>query len=366
MNFDIEQKSKELELIFDSLDTPLVLIDLDFNVDRINKPSIPFFNSNSFNNFLDLKCYSVLYNRSEICPYCPLKNLKKGNQSDLVEIFKEYKEIYRNIFIDKKNIILKFLPIYKNGEIVSFIEKVSNQEANIQKQEENLRLRNLASLGVMISGVAHELNNPLTGIGFTVQNLINNLEHYEKKSIQNRLDMVLKDLEKASSLVKDILNFSKPEKQKLILGNIYDVAIKAKETTVRLYPELIKNISWEIQTEQDFIFYFDSLKIERVFLNLYRNSIQAADYKKSLIRVDIKKKKHNISVSIEDNAGGISEDKIDKIFDPFVTSKKDSSGTGLGLTICHSIISEHGGKISVKSKEDRTKFQFSLPYQRKL
>lgn len=366
MDFNLEKKSKELESIFDNLDTPLILIDTNFEIKRVNRPSIDFFNSNNYQNFLNQKCYSILYNREEVCPYCPLKNFKKENPNELLDIFKEYKEIYRNIFIDKKNIILKFLPIFKNGEIIAFIEKISNQDANIQKQEENLRFRNLASLGVMISGIAHELNNPLTGIGFTVQNLMNNLEHYEKKSIQNRLEMVFKDLEKASSLVKDILNFSKPEKQKLILGNIHDIAMKAKETTVRLYPELIKNISWDIQTEQDFIFYFDSLKIERVFLNLYRNSIQAADYKKCLIRVDIKKKKHNILVSVEDNAGGISDDKIDKIFDPFITTKKDSTGTGLGLTICHSIISEHSGKITVKSKDDRTKFQFSLPYKKKL
>ena len=148
---------------------------------------------------------------------------------------------------------------------------------------------------------------------------------------------------------------------KYTLADLVEVIYKAKETVQRLYPDLSKNISWDINADDEYIFYFNPFKIERLFLNLFRNSLQAFDYSKGYIRVDVKKKKNSTIVTIEDNAGGIPENVVDKIFDPFYSNRKEGTGTGLGLSICHSIVKDHNGKINVKSTDDRTKFSISIP-----
>ncbi|MCE9501949.1 MAG: HAMP domain-containing histidine kinase, partial [Leptospira sp.] len=119
--------------------------------------------------------------------------------------------------------------------------------------------------------------------------------------------------------------------------------------------------TWEIECEENTIFYFNPVKIERLLLNLFRNSLQAFDYNSGTIRVEVRKTKNWHYIIVEDNAGGISPNIIDKIFDPFFTNKKSTAGTGLGLSICHSIVREHKGKINVKSFDRKTRFSISLP-----
>ncbi len=362
MSFDIEKKSIELELIFDSINKPIILIDKNFQIKRLNRASLDFLSSQNFAEFIDQKCFTKLYGRDKICPYCPFDSEKNSFDNAFIE----NREIHREILLKNETIRLSFFPIFQDNDFHSVVENISNLTSKLEKEEEKLKYRNLASLGVMISGVAHELNNPLTGIGFTVQNLLNNLQHITNDFLKNRLDMIQKDLERASNVVNDIISFAKPEKQKYYLTDINTIVHNSKEATQRLYPDLSKNIQWEIHNEYDDSFYFDPSKMERVFLNLFRNALQAFDYKKGQIRIDIKKKKNMVQLSIEDNAGGIDKQAIDKIFDPFYSNKKDSMGTGLGLSICFSIIADHQGKISVKSKDDRTKFQITLPLIKKL
>jgi signal transduction histidine kinase len=370
-SFNAEEKSKELESLLDSISSPIILVEKNFTVKRANLSTKNFLDKDSFQSIIQNKCYSILYKRSSICPYCPFLNDESNyNETNVFEeVFSQNKEINKQIILksDTKAEVLKlsFFPIYSEKKVTHFVEMITNITSNLEKEEENLKFRNLASLGVMISGIAHELNNPLTGIGFTVQNLLNNLSHINTEFIQNRLNMIKNDLEKASSIVADIMSFSKPEKQKFVLADINSILIKSKESTQRLYPDLSKNIVWDINSESEFVFMFDTSKIERVFTNIFRNSLQAFDYRKGTIRIDIKKKKNSVQISVDDNAGGIDDSIINKIFDPFFTNKKDGTGTGLGLSICYSIIKEHNGKISVKSKDDRTKFIISLPFKTK-
>lgn len=363
-----DEKIKELQAIIDGITEPLILIDQSFAVRRANQATLNFIGNPEYKDVIDQKCFSKLYNRDHICPFCPLIS-KSADNTDFSEVFNigssPNPELKREILFryegKNQNLNLAFFPlINKDGTVTSFVEKISNITQLKEKEEENLRMRNLASLGIMISGIAHELNNPLTGISLTVQNLVNNLNHFAPDVILNRLELIQKDLSRAALIVGDIISFAKPEKSKLSLADLGDVIFRAKETVQRLYPDLAKNVSWEINSEEVHIFYFNPSKMERLFQNLFRNSLQAFDYAKGYIRVDIKKKKNATIVTIEDNAGGIPENILDKIFDPFYSNRKEG-GTGLGLSICHSIVKEHNGKINVKSYEDRTKFSISIP-----
>ncbi|HNI91377.1 MAG TPA: HAMP domain-containing sensor histidine kinase, partial [Leptospiraceae bacterium] len=319
-----DEKIKELQAIIDGITEPLILINESFLIKRVNKATLNFIDQAEYADIIDQKCFSKLYNRDNICPYCPL-SAKGADNTDFSEIFNientPNPELKREILFKyegkNQNLNLAFFPmINKDRTVTSFVEKISNITQLKEKEEENLRMRNLASLGIMISGIAHELNNPLTGISLTVQNLVNNLNHFAPEIVLNRLEMIQKDLTRAALIVSDIISFAKPEKSKLALADLVDVTIKAKETVQRLYPDLAKNVTWEINFEEEHIFYFNPSKIERLFQNLFRNSLQAFDYAKGYIRVDIKKKKNATVITVEDNAGGIPETVLDKIFDP--------------------------------------------------
>ena len=359
--------SSELLSVLDSINDPIIAIDNLFSIKRMNLSAMNFI---ELDRYLDnsTKCYTVLYGKYDICPFCPMKRLTKraphSNEIDLESLPKKGIDLQILLKIRDKNesLSISFLPLKREGEVVGFIEKIVNITKFRDKEEENLRMRNLASLGIMISGVAHELNNPLTGISLTLQNLLKNLNTYHSEEVLERLGIIQRDLNRASNIVMDIISFAKTEKIKFTFSDIKDTIDKARETVQRLYPTMCEKIIWEVLHEDNNNFYFHPLKMERLFINLFRNSIQAIDYRSGKIIIEIKRKRNFCQITVEDNGGGIPEDIIDKIFDPFFTERKNGVGTGLGLSVCHSIIKEHNGKINVKSFNGKTKFIISLPY----
>ncbi|MFN3605179.1 MAG: sensor histidine kinase [Leptonema sp. (in: bacteria)] len=219
----------------------------------------------------------------------------------------------------------------------------------------------------MVSGIAHEINNPLTGISLNLQNLISNMNAFDflpeekKKEILSRLKLIQKDLIKASYVVSDILSLSRPglkDKHKIELQKMI---LKAKENTIRIYPLLCSKIHWQIQEKNPIYLYGNPDKLERMFFNLFKNSIQAYDYKEGIINIQFRFLKNHILIIVLDEAGGIPQEIVKKIFIPFATKKYNSSGTGLGLSICYNIVREHQGKIKVKSLNGKTIFFILLP-----
>jgi signal transduction histidine kinase len=368
VNTNLVKEIKTLESILNGITEPLIQISSDFRIRKVNLTALDFMNL-SKQEVKEKICYETIYGRDEICPYCPMH--KEDKIIDFASAFPSHssgkrKSIFREILFKSKdktrNLYLDFFPIEKNGKIISIIEKISDITSIKEKDEESLRMRNLASIGILVSGVAHELNNPLTGISLTLQNLQKSIKTSSIEFIEKRLDMIRTDVTKAALIVNEIISFAKSDKLKVSQGDICETINKAHENAVRLYPVLSKNIEWELDFEQNFFLPFNPFKIERVFLNLFRNSLQAFDYRSGKIRVEVRKTKNMLHIIVEDNAGGMPDTVMNKIFDPFFSNNKQSNGTGLGLSIVFSIIKEHNGNISVKSQDDKTRFTISLPY----
>jgi signal transduction histidine kinase len=360
---------ENLESILDGITEPILQISSDFNIAKANQTAIDFINL-SREELDTKKCYEAIYKRDEVCPYCPIQKTQEEIDINLSFPIKQNgkrNSISREILFKKKdrtqNLYLDFFPILnKDNTIGSFVEKISDITSIKEKDEESLRMRNLASIGILVSGVAHELNNPLTGISLTLQNLQKSIKTSSVEFIEKRLDMIRTDLTKAAFIVNEIISFAKSDKLKVSQGDICETIQKAYENAIRLYPVLSKNIQWELNFENNYFMPFNPFKIERVFLNLFRNSLQVFDYRSGKITVEVRKTKNMIHVIVEDNAGGMSSSVISKIFDPFFSNNKQSNGTGLGLSIVYSVIKEHNGNISVKSYDDITRFTISLPY----
>ncbi|WP_210416345.1 LIC_12097 family sensor histidine kinase [Leptospira idonii] len=358
----IAEKARELEAIYDVVQDPLVLIDSDYRIQRANLATIKFAKNYNFEDVLDKPCYEILYQRTDVCPYCPTINARNKEQSGVkTQPNPTSREIFFRMEEKKQTLQLEFYPYPKNEGEYWIVEKISDVTKQKEKEEESFRMRNLASLGILISGIAHELNNPLTGISLTLQNLKANWQNATHEQIEKRLDMIKNDISRAAIIVSDIISFAKSDKVKATLGDIIDTINRAKDTVVRLYPHLSKNINWKLVYDHEYQFPFHPAKMERLFMNLFRNSLQAFDYRPGEITIDVRKTKNWIHIIVEDDAGGIPESIIQKIFDPFFTNNKSGTGTGLGLSICYSIVKEHDGNITVKSSEQKTRFTISFP-----
>ena len=312
------------------------MIGEDFVLKEANASALRHMNKKSLPQAQNEKCYTLIYRRSEPCPFCPLL-IEKERQllengivekviHDIVpkkaynsENKLEVEEISEKLSDDDAEGIEKFYRVvfsqFPNKEyLLESIEDVTIQQEN---QDKALLNENLSALGVMISGISHELNNALTGMGLNLQNLIANHSSMGGDELGTCLDILRKDINQASQIVSDILLFSSPSRPTFTKSKILQTIHKAIATTNRLYPVLSRAVSWEVSGEE-IIFAFRPENIERLLINLFRNSLQAFDYKPGRIRVDLKRKPQFVRIAVEDNAGGIEKSRLKKSFSPFI------------------------------------------------
>lgn len=223
----------------------------------------------------------------------------------------------------------------------------------------------LASLGLLVSGVAHEINNPLTGILAYAELLYMRVND---EDVKKDLEKIMHGAERCKKIVENLLTFSRqrtPSRSLESINDIIDKAIDLRSYWLRTSNiEIIRDYGQDIPT-----LYIDSQQIQQVILNLILNAehaIRESKKERGMIRfsTSFNRRDQRIIVSITDNGTGIPKEIIHRVFDPFFTTKPVGIGTGLGLSISHGIIMEHGGTISVQSEAgEGTTFVIELPIQ---
>lgn len=219
----------------------------------------------------------------------------------------------------------------------------------------------IASIGLLVAGVAHEINNPLTGIlGFSELLKMK----VKDEGIKKEVEKIHKAAERCKHIVDSLMCFSRQQETRKSLENINDAIDKILE--LRAY--WLRNNNIEMVKEYGSIplAYFDVQQIQRVIFNIVMNAEHAISVSgrkgKIVIHTEHESSRNKIILKISDNGAGIPENNISRVFDPFFTTKPVNEGTGLGLSISHGIVSEHGGTISVESKEgEGSVFIIELP-----
>ena len=252
----------------------------------------------------------------------------------------------------------------------------AKREIEMCHSEQMQRAAKLASLGEIISGIAHEIKNPLTGISCAVQ--VFQSEMREDDSRKAVTTEILNHIKRLDRTVKDLLNYAKPKPPNFLPLKINDVLSKA---VFFVYPEAKKqNVAIDTVSEGEIPdVMMDPDQMQQVFLNLIINAVQAmpdgGKLKITSSKSDIDKAEDSkiielltgekaVIVRFEDTGKGIEGEYLDSIFDPFFTKK--SKGTGLGLAISRRIVHEHGGEIVVKSEVGKgSVFSIYLPVMRK-
>jgi len=239
-------------------------------------------------------------------------------------------------------------------QLESTVETLKSTQAQLVQSEK------LSGIGEFVAGVAHELNNPLT----TVMGFSELLGRSEGEPQHKRhLDLIHKSAIRCHKIVQSLLSFARrhqPERKLSSVNELVESAIdflqyqlrtNNVEVVTRLEPTLPKAM-------------VDPHQVQQVFLNLLNNARQAieAHQPNGCIRISTETYGQLIRIVFQDNGPGISEANLSKVFDPFFTTKEVGKGTGLGLSLCYGIIKEHGGAITVRSRQgEGAAFEIVLP-----
>ncbi|MFQ5455588.1 MAG: ATP-binding protein [Nitrospirota bacterium] len=236
--------------------------------------------------------------------------------------------------------------------------KVMERTREIKESYEKLmQTEKLASLGTLISGVAHELNNKLVPI-LAYSELLE--RSYSDERELNFSKAIHKSAIGAKYIVESLLRFSRQEKPKKVNLNINDV-IRDVLSILR-YRLNNENIELSFILDNNLpVTLADRYHMEQVIINIINNACHAIGRGGGKLTIRTFVSEDNIIIEINDTGCGIPDENLNKIFDPFFTSKEKMEGTGLGLSLCYGIINEHGGNISVKSKKGDTTFRISIP-----
>ncbi len=343
-----------LRALFDSIPASMYIIDrkyslLAINMSRANRANTPP------NKLVGRKCYEKLYNRSDPCPGCRVVETYLSARST--------SRIHREWLDDERFIEWEIItyPILDEDEspiqAILFEQDVTEKrhlEANLIQSEK------LAAVGQLAAGVAHEINNPLAAIIANAQ-ILSRETAEDDIDTKDSLNLIEIAGTRASQVVKNLLGFARKEQydfQSMDLNETIYNALSLVQHEINSHPiqirlELEDNLP-RLNGSKD--------HLQGVWINLLMNAIDSFEEQAGEIVISTQYGNDEFRVIVSDNGKGIPEDKLTRIFEPFYTTKEAGRGTGLGLSLCHRTVKQHGGIITAESKIGKgTKFIVILP-----
>ncbi|MGA1823236.1 MAG: ATP-binding protein [bacterium] len=354
-----KEQRKKFQSAFDGIQDFVYMIDVDHTVLMANKALMEMCGK-SREKLEGNKCFQSFQNRQSPCPDCPIPRSQSTKETQRFEklIFKETVRIYAYPLTNDEG---------KTKAIVLFAHIITKEK--ILEQELQHRER-LSLIGKLAACVAHEIKNPLIGIGMLSQLVKDSLPN-GNGSVKN-CDKILYECQRLEKLIDNLSKFSRLTPLSYDKIDIH----KSLDLSLALLREKIKKNNIKLITHYNHdipLVTHDEQKMQQVFLNLIINSINAMknggtlNIRTYLRLIDshdhgLQSKGLNVFIDIKDTGRGIPQEEHEKIFKPFFSTSMD--GTGLGLSIVQSIIHQHGGQIYLKSHYGKgTLFSISLPLQ---
>ncbi len=266
-------------------------------------------------------------------------------QSNVINHLTKLREAFARVGKGDYNVSLK---VDREDEIGELSKSFNRMVRDLSTKERQLiQSEKLATVGKLAAGVAHEINNPLGNISLYAQMLSRKIKDPEAKK---KLKIIEEQADQTAKIVKSLLDFSRQSEPKFKLVDLNTIV---KKTLNVLEPQISLNkIKVKTKLEENLPkVYADPMQIQQVLVNIVTNAIQAMEGKSdATLEITTKSEGDKVMVSIKDNGVGIPEEHLDKIFDPFFSTKGVGKGTGLGLSVSYGIVENHGGEIKVESK----------------
>ena len=267
-------------------------------------------------------------------------------------------------------VAVSFTPLATGGEevmIMSMRDLSLRKKLEAEREEMQQQLyqsSKLASIGELSAGVAHEINNPLNGV-INFAQLLKDEETPRSEFEQQMIDGIIDEGERIAKIVRGLLTFARADTHELRHVHFAD-SIK---TSIALFGRQFEKdaITVEIDLEPDLPpVRADGSRLRQVVVNMISNAYQALKAKsdsdeRKLFRISARRAGKNVRVEFYDNGVGIKREELGKVFDPFFTTRRETGGTGLGLSVSFGIIRDFGGTIKVESEEGKfTRFIIEL------
>lgn len=378
----LRQNETMLQKVFDGILDPLILMGKDMEIKSMNRASAEYFRIADREEAIGKICYQELCCDPETCKECKVSVAIAKGKSITVERNNAGPERYEKIAI---------YPIEDDaGNIDSVIVRIVDITERKLFERQLIQKEKMASLGVLVSSIAHEINNPNNFVSFNIPILKEYIEEMipiiDEYAVENpelelcnltypefRQDIfkLIVNVEngsgRISTFVSNLRRFSQNEYRKPlawvklneVIESVHSICRSKIKSSVKSF---IKDIPQELPK-----IYTDSYALEQILLNLLVNAAQASDKHDSWIKLNVAVQtgeKEHICIEVSDNGCGIDKETQLKIFDPFFTTKSQVEGTGLGLYVTHSLVERLKGRIEVESEPGKgSVFRLVLPVE---
>jgi PAS domain S-box-containing protein len=238
----------------------------------------------------------------------------------------------------------------EQGTVTSIVVVLTDITDSAVLRDKLVHAEKMAAVGQLVSGVAHEVNNPLTAILGFADLLMESTDLPE--TARKDLRVILQEAQRTKQIVQNLLSFARqmpPQRSAVQLNTILQRTIQLRSYDFTNHGiDIVEHLDQELPEVMG-----DAHQLQQVFLNILNNAYDAVHEVGRPARIEIMSTKagDSVEVSFRDNGNGVSHP--DKIFDPFFTTKEVGKGTGLGLSICYGILKEHGGEILCHNNTDR-------------
>ena len=359
---ELQNSRERLERMFESVTDSISVINLDGIITKVNQRTVEIHSFASEDEILGRNAFDLVAPRDHERIAADMRQALKegliigGEYTLLRADGSEFPgELSTSVLKDSRGKAMGHISIARD------ITKRKQAEEREKQLEQELNLAGrLASIGQLAAGVAHEINNPLTGvIGFSHLMMNRDIPNDMKQDLQ----VINSEAQRVAKIVENLLVFAHQRKTGREYVVLNDIITKVLE--LRTYEMRVNNIEVETQLDPNLpLTMADIGQLQQVFLNIVLNaeySMTKAHHKGNLL-VKTEQINGNIRASFTDNGAGISRENLDKIFNPFFTTKEVGKGTGLGLSICHGIITQHNGRIYAQSESGKgAAFVIELP-----
>jgi PAS domain S-box-containing protein len=381
----LRQNIELLQKVVDGITDPLIMLDREGLVTMINKASMNYYGVGQSMDVLGKPCFQGLRGREAACPECDYPFSTAGRQT---------------VAFDRKGLndagkvenVTVYPVLGESGRREATIIKISDVTQAKMIERQILQNEKLASLGLLTSGIAHEINNPNSFIYFNIPILRKYLEelmpildeyaalhpdfevlHMSYGDLREDIFKLLENMEHGSQRINKIVGALKSfvRKRETEWIQKFDLKQLIDKVLTFCHTELTRRVkTFEVLVPEELPpIVSDAEALEQVLLNLLINAIHACDKQDSWIRLKVERGysgRDDFILEISDNGSGIEETLRDRIFDPFFTTKPSTMGTGLGLYICHLHVESLGGSIEVESNVGQgSTFRILLPQRDK-
>lgn len=347
----------EWERTFDAIGDIITLQDKNMRIVRANKAACKALGA-SQEKLIGKHCYELFSNKTIPCPHCPATESLEDGKFHFAEI--RHKQANLNTIFQ-----VSISPLKDETGGLAGIVHVAKDISEQKNLELQLRqAQKMSAIGTLAGGIAHDFNNLLTPILGYTDLLLLQLEAGSSQS--NYIKEISRAGNRAKDLVKQILTFSRQAEQEpvpLHLQSIAKEVIKLLRSSIPSTIDIKQDVDWECPAVKA-----DPTQIHQVIMNLCTNAYHAMRNSGGTLTVDLKKVEIGVEdlhvqldlvpgvyarLEVSDTGHGMSHETMERIFEPYYTTKEIGDGTGLGLAVVHGIISSCGGIVSVDSEPDK-------------